>query len=107
MATENVIMAMVKAGGDRQICHERIRVLSHEAGAQVKQHGLDNDLIARIKADAYFGPIIGHLDEIMDAKSFVGRAPEQVIDFIEEEVKPVLENYTEVLKDVKAVTLSI
>lgn len=107
MATENVIMAMVKAGGDRQVCHERIRVLSHEAGAQVKQHGLDNDLIARIQADAYFAPIIGQLKEIMDPHTFVGRAPEQVTEFIQEEVEPVLEKYAEVLKNVKAVTLSI
>lgn len=107
MATENVIMAMVKVGGDRQICHERIRVLSQEAGAQVKQHGLDNDLIARIKADPYFAPILGQLGDIMAAHTFIGRAPEQVTDFIEEEVQPVLDNYAEVLKNVKAVTLSI
>ena len=107
MATENVIMAMVKAGGDRQVCHERIRVLSHEAGAQVKQQGLDNDLIARIKADSYFAPIIDQLDEILDPHTFVGRAPEQVTEFLEEEVQPILANYAEVLKNVKAVTLSI
>lgn len=107
MATENVIMAMVKVGGDRQICHERIRVLSQEAGAQVKQHGLDNDLIARIKADPYFAPILGQLGDIMAAHTFIGRAPDQVTDFIKEEVQPVLDNYAEVLANVKAVTLSI
>lgn len=93
MAAENVIMAMVKAGGDRQICHEKIRVLSHEAGAEVKQHGRDNDLVERIKADKYFEPILGQLDHILDAKTFTGRASEQVVDFVEEEVKPVLKMY--------------
>ena len=95
MATENVIMAMVgKAGGDRQECHEKIRVLSHEAGSKVKNEGLDNDLIERIKKDPYFAPILGELDSLLDPKTFVGRAPEQVVEFLEEEVKPVLDKYT-------------
>lgn len=97
MATENIIMAMVQAGGDRQVCHEKIRVLSHEAGAQVKQLGKDNDLIDRVRKDPYFAPIISQLDKILDASTFIGRAPEQVIEFIEEEVKPVLSKYTNVL----------
>lgn len=93
MSTENVIMAMVKAGGDRQVCHEKIRVLSHEAGAQVKQHGRDNDLVDRIKADAYFAPILNDLDTILDPKTFTGRAADQVLEFVREEVDPVLANY--------------
>ncbi|XP_076235597.1 adenylosuccinate lyase [Calliopsis andreniformis] len=93
MTTENIIMAMVQAGGDRQVCHEKIRVLSHEAGAQVKQHGLDNDLVDRIKNDPYFSPILSRLDSLLDPSTFVGRAPEQVTEFLEEEVHPVLENY--------------
>ncbi|XP_012225073.1 adenylosuccinate lyase [Linepithema humile] len=93
MSTENVIMAMVKAGGDRQVCHEKIRVLSQEAGAQVKQHGLDNDLVERIKRDPYFAPILPQLSDLLDPSTFIGRAPEQVVEFIEEEVYPVLENY--------------
>lgn len=97
MATENVIMSIVKAGGNRQDCHEKIRVLSHEAAAQVKQHGKDNDLIARIKADDYFKPIWGKLDELLDPSSFVGRAPDQVLEFIEEEVKPALLPYSDKL----------
>ncbi|XP_075973841.1 adenylosuccinate lyase [Anticarsia gemmatalis] len=108
MATENIIMAMVQAGGDRQVCHEKIRVLSHEAGAQVKQHGKDNDLIARVKNDTYFAPIISQLDKILDASTFIGRAPEQVSEFIEEEVKPVLAKYTDSLASMaKPVTLNI
>ncbi|MBA3709676.1 MAG: adenylosuccinate lyase [Planctomycetes bacterium] len=90
MATENIIMAMVAAGGSRQDCHERVRVLSHEAGARVKQEGLDNDLIARVRADAYFTPIHARLDAIMDPATFIGRAPQQVDRFLAEEVRPAL-----------------
>lgn len=108
MATENIIMAIVQAGGDRQECHEKIRVLSHEAGAQVKQHGKDNDLIDRVKNDAYFAPVISQLDKILDASTFIGRAPEQVEEFIEEEVEPVLSKYQGALETVeKPVTLNI
>ncbi|XP_001607992.1 adenylosuccinate lyase [Nasonia vitripennis] len=105
MTAENVIMAMVKAGGDRQVCHEKIRVLSHEAGAQVKQHGKDNDLIERIRRDKYFEPILGQLDALLEPSTFVGRAPEQVLEFLQEEVYPVLANYEG--KDVSPVELSI
>lgn len=108
MATENIIMAMVQAGGDRQVCHEKIRVLSHEAGAQVKQHGKDNDLIERVKNDEYFASIIPQLDKILDASTFIGRAPEQVTEFIEEEVQPLLSKYRGTLAAVeKPVALNI
>ncbi|KAF5306873.1 hypothetical protein FQA39_LY00103 [Lamprigera yunnana] len=93
MCAENIIMAMVKEGGDRQICHEKIRVLSQEAAAEVKQHGKDNDLIERIKADSYFMPILHNLDVILDATTFTGRAAEQVTEFLEEEVNPILSRY--------------
>merc|ERR1719266_1479830 len=93
MATENFIMEMVKAGGDRQECHEQIRVLSHEAGDVVKCQGRDNDLIERIKKCEYFAPIHDRIDSLMDAKTFIGRAPEQVTEFLEEEVAPVLQRY--------------
>ncbi|XP_068632245.1 adenylosuccinate lyase [Battus philenor] len=108
MATENIIMAMVQAGGDRQVCHEKIRVLSHEAGAQVKQYGKDNDLIERVKKDPYFAPIISQLDSILDASTFIGRAPEQVTDFLTEEVNPLLSEYEKLLAGLeKPVTLNI
>jgi len=93
MATENFIMAMVKAGGDRQECHEQIRVLSHQAGDKVKMEGLDNDLIERIKANPYFAPIHADLEKLMDPATFVGRAPQQVEEFLSEEVYPILEPY--------------
>lgn len=107
MSAENIIMAMVKNGGDRQICHEKIRVLSHEAGAQVKRLGKDNDLVERIKADAYFAPILNQLDSILDASTFIGRCPEQVDEFIQDEVKPALVNYEESLKNLKPASLAI
>uniref|UniRef100_A0A8C8GAC6 Adenylosuccinate lyase n=1 Tax=Oncorhynchus tshawytscha TaxID=74940 RepID=A0A8C8GAC6_ONCTS len=93
MATENIIMAMVKAGGNRQDCHEKIRVLSQQAATVVKQEGGDNDLLARVQADPYFAPILGHLDNILDPKTFIGRAPQQVARFLSEEVRPLLEPY--------------
>lgn len=107
MSTENIIMAMVKQGGDRQVCHEKIRVLSHEAGAQVKKHGKDNDLVERIKADAYFAPILNQLDTILDASTFIGRCPDQVTEFISEEIQPILANYKESLQNVKQASLAI
>jgi adenylosuccinate lyase len=93
LASENIIMSMVKLGANRQVCHEKMRVLSMEAGAQVKQHGLENDLVDRIKASEYFLPITEKLDELLDPATFVGRATEQVESFLEKEVSPALESY--------------
>uniref|UniRef100_A0A2D4GPH8 Adenylosuccinate lyase n=1 Tax=Micrurus corallinus TaxID=54390 RepID=A0A2D4GPH8_MICCO len=93
MSTENIIMAMVKAGGNRQECHEKIRVLSQQAAAVVKQEGGDNDLIARIRADPYFNPIHGQLETLLEPISFTGRASQQVTRFLNEEVKPALIPY--------------
>ncbi|KAH6904407.1 adenylosuccinate lyase [Coprinopsis sp. MPI-PUGE-AT-0042] len=92
MATENIIMAIVKKGGDRQEAHEKIRVLSHEAGHQVKHLGLENDLIDRVRADPYFEPIKAELETLLEPKSFIGRAPEQVAGFLKEWVGPALDN---------------
>ncbi|KAI8119523.1 Adenylosuccinate lyase [Lucilia cuprina] len=111
MSTENIIMAMVKAGGDRQVCHEKIRVLSlsftDQAGAQVKQHGKDNDLVERVRNDPYFAPILHQLDEILDAKTFTGRASDQVDEFVAEEVDCVLDRYKKNLKNIQIVQLNI
>ncbi len=93
MATENIIMALVEAGGDRQEAHERIRVLSREAASEVKDHGRDNDLIARVRADAFFAPIHAQLPALLDASTFVGRAPQQVDRFLAEEIRPALAPY--------------
>ena len=91
MATENILMAAVKAGGDRQELHEKIRVHSQKAAEQVKMHGKSNDLISRLKADAAFKKI--DIDELMNPLDFVGRAPQQVDEFIREAVEPVRTKY--------------
>ncbi|XP_067998613.1 adenylosuccinate lyase [Melanerpes formicivorus] len=93
MATENIIMAMVKAGGNRQDCHEKIRVLSQKAAAVVKQEGGDNDFIDRVRADSYFAPIHKQLESLLDPSSFTGRAPQQVAKFLKQEVRPALDPY--------------
>jgi adenylosuccinate lyase len=93
MATENVIMAMVEAGGDRQTAHERIRVLSREAASEVKDHGRRNDLVDRIRADPFFAPIHPQLDALLDPDTFVGRAPQQVDAFLDGEIVPALKPY--------------
>jgi len=90
MATEQILMACVSAGGDRQVLHEAIRHHSMLAGVQVKEHGLPNDLIARIKADPLFASVKDNLDSILDAKNFIGRCPEQVKDFCSKVVEPLL-----------------
>lgn len=90
MATENIMMECVKAGGNRQELHERIRVLSMEAGRNVKVEGGENDLIDRIKKDDMFRAVHDRLDDILDAKKFVGRAPQQTAEFIETEIDPIL-----------------
>ncbi len=97
MATENIIMACVKAGGNRQDLHERIRVLSMEAGRNVKVEGGENNLIDLIKQDEIFKAVWGSLDEILDAKKFIGRAPSQVEEFIKNEIEPILEKHADLL----------
>ena len=97
MATENIMMDAVKAGGDRQDLHERIRQHSMAAGKVVKEEGKDNDLLERIAADPAFGMTMDQLQAIMKPENFVGRAPEQTKDFIEEYVNPILEAHKDVL----------
>ena len=93
MATENIMMAAVKKGGDRQALHEKIRVHSMAAGAVVKAEGKPNDLIDRIAADEAFGLTKQEILSHMQPSAFVGRAPKQVEEFVACEVKPVLEKY--------------
>jgi adenylosuccinate lyase len=108
MATENILMACVKAGGDRQELHEVIRTMSMEAAKGVKEEGKQNDLMERIKQDTeHFGPILDKLDEMLDPKLFTGRSSAQVTEFIEEEVNPLLEQYSELSKNVSSFTLNV
>ena len=97
MATENIMMDAVKAGGDRQELHERIRQHSMAAGRVVKEEGKDNDLLERIAADPAFGMTMDQLQAIMKPENFVGRAPEQTEEFISEYVKPVLDENKDIL----------
>lgn len=91
MATEKIIMQTVRAGGDRQEVHEAIRVHSHAAITRMKQEGApDNDLISRLKGDAVFAKVEDQLDDILDPSRFVGLAPMQTREFVEEHVKPIL-----------------
>ncbi|HOA97797.1 MAG TPA: adenylosuccinate lyase [Acetivibrio saccincola] len=92
MATENILMEAVKAGGDRQELHEKIRVYSMEAAREVKEKGNENDLIERIAKDEAFGLDITKLNQVLDPKNYIGRSKEQVEEFIEFHVKPVLKN---------------
>ena len=91
MATENIMMDAVKAGGDRQELHEKIRRLSMEAGRNVKENGLDNNLLELIAQDPAFGLTIEELQKTMEPMKYVGRAPEQVEEFLNEVVAPILE----------------
>lgn len=93
MATENILMECVKAGGNRQELHERIRVHSMEAAKQVKSLGAPNDLLERISTDAAFMPIFDKLQEIVKPEHFIGAAVQQVEGFISECVNPILAKY--------------
>lgn len=97
MATENIMMDAVKAGGDRQELHEKIRVLSMEAGRNVKQEGKDNNLLELIAADPAFHTTLEELQRNMDPAKYVGRAPVQVDAFLKNVVQPVLDANREIL----------
>jgi adenylosuccinate lyase len=95
MATENILMAAVQAGGNRQELHEKIRVHSQAAARQVKAEGKGNDLIERLKADEAFTSI--DIDALLDPAGFIGRAAEQVNEFIAAEITPMRKRYADAL----------
>ena len=97
MATENIMMDAVKAGGDRQELHEKIRTLSMEAGRNVKEKGLDNNLLELIAADPEFNMSLEDLQKTMDPARYTGRAKEQVDAFLKNVVNPILEENKEIL----------
>ena len=106
MASENIMMDAVKRGGDRQALHKRIRDLSQEAGYNVKQLGLPNNLIDLIAADAAFGMTKEELSVHLDPSAYIGRCPEQVEEFLSREIAPVLKKYAGALK-VKEIELKV
>jgi adenylosuccinate lyase len=97
MATENLMMAAVARGGDRQELHERIRQHSQDAAAQVKREGAENDLLERLARDDAFAGVDLHSE--MDSRKYVGRAPEQVEEFLAEVVSPIRQRYQDQLAD--------
>jgi adenylosuccinate lyase len=96
MATEDLLMHCVKKGGDRQALHERIRLHAAETSQQIKQHGGENDLIARILADPAFGVTGAELDGLLCAEQFTGRAKEQTGEFLAE-ARTIIEAHRELL----------
>ena len=91
MATENIMMDAVKAGGDRQELHERIRVHSMAAGKVVKEEGKPNDLLDRIAADPAFNVTREDLDRVMKPENYVGRAPQQTEEYLRDVIRPILD----------------
>lgn len=91
MATENIMMDAVKVGGDRQELHEKIRTLSMEAGKNVKEKGLDNNLLELIAADPAFNLTLEELNRAMEPSRYTGRAKEQVEEFLDEVIRPLLD----------------
>lgn len=94
LASENVMMEAVKAGGDRQDLHEAIRTHAQNAAREIKE-GRESDMVARMAADPALASIATKLDELLDGSLYVGRAPEQVVEFVADEVDPVLERYSD------------
>ncbi len=97
MATENIMMEAVKRGGDRQELHEKIRTYSMAAGRIIKEEGGKNDLSGRIAADKAFGITQEELGQLLQPINFVGRAPEQTQEFIENDIRPILDKYADLL----------
>ncbi len=95
MLTENILMECVKKGGDRQEAHEKMRVLSMEAAEQVKVHGRKNDLVKRIAEDGTFGLTEEEILQLMKPEKYTGRAGGQVREFIDGQIKPLLEKLTD------------
>lgn len=107
MATENIIDALVRKGVDRQEAHEQIRVLSHEASAAFKLEGKPNDLLERMERSEFFKPILEQMPTLTDARTFIGRAPQQVVKFISHEVDPALEPYAAALEQLASGTVNV
>jgi adenylosuccinate lyase len=93
MATEEILMAAVQAGGDRQELHERIRRHSLAAGEQVKLHGQPNDLLHRLQGDPAFSTLTLDWEKLMNPSQFTGRSPEQTEQFVREVVEPIRSRY--------------
>ena len=98
MATENIMMDAVKAGGDRQELHEKIRELSMIAGKNVKEEGLDNNLLELIANEPMFNVTLEELQKNLDPAKYIGRSKEQVSEYLEEVVNPILKDNADCLQ---------
>jgi adenylosuccinate lyase len=107
MATENIMMEAVKAGGNRQDLHEAIRTHSMEAARKIKEDGKDNDLLERLKADPLFASVAARMDELVNPAAFIGRAPEQASEFLKNKVYPILEKHSAELNKTMAEGVSV
>ncbi|MDD7764680.1 MAG: adenylosuccinate lyase [Peptoniphilaceae bacterium] len=105
MASENIMMNQVKKGGDRQELHERIRELSQIAGSNVKEKGLENNLLELIENDDFFNIEKDELKEVLDPKKYIGRCISQVDEFIENEVNPILEKNKNEIENIKGIEI--
>ena len=105
MATEAIIMACVKAGGDRQDVHEAIRRHSMEASRRVKEDGAENGLLELIRQDPAFAAVHGQLDQLLDPARFIGRCPQQVEAFLRTDIDPLLARWAAATGTVEAVTV--
>ncbi len=106
MATENILMEAVKAGGDRQHLHEVIRTHSMEAARQIKSEGKENDLLERIRKDEAFALIHDRIDSMVDPINYVGRSPQQVVEYITDHVDPILTRHASTLAALDAKSAS-
>ncbi|MBC8549717.1 MAG: adenylosuccinate lyase, partial [Candidatus Brocadiales bacterium] len=97
LASESILMEAVKAGGNRQNLHEKIRKYSMETITLVKEEGADNDFIERVKRDEDFSIIRDRLDDILKPKNFIGRAPKQVTEYVSEVARPLLRKFKKLL----------
>jgi adenylosuccinate lyase len=107
MATENLLMETVKRGGDRQELHEVIREHSMAAGRRVKEEGLDNDLLDRLKKDPAFAAIREDFDSFIDPAAFIGRAPQQVETYLAEVVEPLLKANSQYLENAGGESINV
>ena len=107
MATENLLMAAVKKGGDRQKLHEVIRTHSMEASRRVKEEGKDNNLLDLLRNAPEFAMIRDEFDSLLDPAGFIGRAPEQVTDFLDDAIRPLLKRYASELEKTESEALNV
>jgi len=107
MATENLLMAAVKKGGDRQALHEVIREHSMASARRIKEEGLDNDLLIRLKLDPAFEIIEKEFDSLLNPATFIGRAPEQVSEFLSEKIRPLLKAHQHELEQAAGESVNV